>query len=373
MTTRLPLVRLDALPPALESTDRLYLKPLPDPALAAAPGALPLAGTPLRFDRLEILLRRSGGIGAAVAPVDRAREWFRGLAEPQALDAEKQLQRLTSARSPVAGIAMTGGAVMGIVNVTPDSFSDGGASLTPAGALVRGRDAVSEGADILDIGGESTRPGASPVDVDEELRRVLPAIERLAGLGAPLSIDSRKAPVMRAALDAGAGLVNDVSALQHDPESLDLVAGRAVPIVLMHAGGDPRTMQEDPIYDHVGLDVFDFLEARIEACTRAGIARDRIVVDPGIGFGKTLAHNIALLRDLALFHATGRPLLLGASRKSFIGRLTGEAVASRRVAGSIAAALLGIAAGAHVLRVHDVAGTVQAVALWRSVMDTEAG
>jgi dihydropteroate synthase len=226
---------------------------------------------------------------------------------------------------------------------------------------------LDAGAAILDIGGESTRPGADPVACEEELRRVVPVVEGLAGQGAVLSVDSRNSAVMAAALDAGAAIVNDVSALTHDPAALELVAERGAPVVLMHAQGDPRIMQQAPAYDHVALDIFDYLEGRIAACLAAGIPRARIAIDPGIGFGKTLEHNLILLRDLALFHGLGCPILLGASRKGFIGRLSGEAVASRRLAGSLAAALAGVRAGAHILRVHDVADTLQGLAVWQAI------
>ena len=221
-----------------------------------------------------------------------------------------------------------------------------------------------KGADILDIGAESTRPGAGPVDLEEELRRVMPVIEALAPrVRARLSIDTRKAEVMRRAARVGVALINDVSALTHDPAALQVAAESGLPVVLMHAQGDPRTMQDSPSYDDVVLDVYDWLGARIEACERAGIPRSRLIVDPGIGFGKTLAHNLALLGALSIFHGLGCAVMLGASRKSFIGTLTGADVEDR-LPGSIAAALLGVAQGVQILRVHDVAATRQALAVW---------
>jgi dihydropteroate synthase len=222
---------------------------------------------------------------------------------------------------------------------------------------------VAAGADIVDVGAESTRPGATDVSLSAELARLEPLLPGLAGLN--WSIDTRKAGVMAAALDAGAALVNDVSALGHDPASLALVAERGCPVVLMHAQGTPETMQLAPHYDDVLLDVYDWLEARIAACEAAGIARGRIIVDPGIGFGKTLQHNIALLRGLTLFHALGVPLLLGASRKALISRLAGEIAADARLPGSLALALHGAACGVQMVRVHDVPETVQALAVWR--------
>lgn len=258
--------------------------------------------------------------------------------------------------------------VMGIVNVTPDSFSDGGHWLDAGAAIAHGLQLEAEGADILDIGGESTRPGAEPIGVEEELRRVIPVIAALAKqVRVPISIDTRNAEVMRRAADAGARIINDVAALGYDPDALRVAAETGLPVVLMHAQGDPRTMQLDPRYDDVVLDVCDWLAARISVCEAAGIPRARIVVDPGIGFGKTLDHNLALIGSLGILHGLGCPILLGASRKSFIGHLTG-AEALDRLPGSIATALLGAAQGVQILRVHDVAATRQALAVWEGAM-----
>jgi dihydropteroate synthase len=224
---------------------------------------------------------------------------------------------------------------------------------------------VAAGADILDIGGESTRPGAAPVSVEEELGRVLPVIDALRPLvDAVISIDTRKAEVMRRAVAAGADLINDVSALTYDQEALATAAALQKPVVLMHAQGDPRTMQAAPQYAHVLLDVFDFLEARIEAATTAGLPREKLIIDPGIGFGKTVPHNLELLAGLALFHGLGIPLLVGASRKSFIGHLTGVPVAAERVHGSIGVGLAAMSQGAQIIRVHDVAETRQALTMF---------
>jgi dihydropteroate synthase len=250
---------------------------------------------------------------------------------------------------------------MGVVNVTPDSFSDGGLWLDAGAAVAHGRAMMAEGADLLDIGGESTRPGAEPVSEDEELRRVVPVLEGLAGAGAPTSIDTSKAAVARAALAAGASMVNDVTALRADPEMAAVVAEAGVECCLMHMLGEPRTMQDDPRYDDVVDDVKAFLEARLAFAVREGIAEDRVLLDPGIGFGKTLEHNLELLRRLEELVALGRPVVLGTSRKSFLGRLTGREVAADRVAGTVATNVLGLAAGATVFRVHDVAPTVDAL------------
>lgn len=228
---------------------------------------------------------------------------------------------------------------------------------------------MAEGADVLDIGGESTRPGAAEVAVTEEVARTAPVIAALreGGIATPISVDTRKAAVARAALAAGAGIVNDVAAMGFDPEMAPVVAGAGAPVILMHSIKTPATMQDDPRYEDVLLDVYDFLKARIAAAEVAGIARGRIMVDPGIGFGKTAAHNLALLRRLSLFHDLGVPLLLGVSRKRFIGTIGGEDRAERRMPGSVAVALAGVAQGAQVLRVHDVAETRQALRLWLAV------
>ena len=265
--------------------------------------------------------------------------------------------------------------LMGIVNVTPDSFSDGGEYLDPEVAIAHGRELVAEGAQILDIGGESTRPGAAEVGAAEERARVLPVIAGLAagergGAPARISIDTSKAEVAAAAIEAGATIVNDVTALA-DPEMAPLCAAAAEPkrpieLVLMHMQGTPRTMQEDPVYDDVVTDVRDFLAARIERALAAGVAEERIWIDPGIGFGKTLEHNLELLRRLGELRSLGRPIVLGTSRKSFIGKITGREV-GERLGGSIASAVLGVRAGAEVLRVHDVAATRDALAVAAAV------
>jgi dihydropteroate synthase len=252
--------------------------------------------------------------------------------------------------------------VMGVVNVTPDSFSDGGQWLDPEAAVAHGRELTAQGAHLLDIGGESTRPGAAPVDADEERRRVVPVVEGLAGGPARISIDTMKAPVAAAALDAGAQIVNDVTALRGDPEMAGLVADRGVGICLMHMRGEPRTMQDDPRYDDVVDDVRAFLEERMGAATAAGIAEERIWLDPGIGFGKTIDHNLELLRRLDELAALGRPLVIGTSRKSFLGRITGRE-AGERLPGTIATNVLALARGASIFRVHDVAEVAEALAV----------
>jgi len=256
---------------------------------------------------------------------------------------------------------------MGVVNVTPDSFSDGGDYIDPKVAIAHGLAQVVEGADILDIGGESTRPGATPLGIDEELARVIPVIEGLSGAGVPLSIDTRNAPIMQAAMAAGATIINDVSALSHDADSINVAAQTDAPVVLMHAKGTPQDMQDAPHYDDVVAEVFGYLSSRIDACIEAGIARARLIVDPGIGFGKTLEHNLALLGQLGQFHQLGCPILLGASRKRFIGELTGVTDPKDRMPGSVATALAAVAQGVHILRVHDVGLTKQAIDVWQAI------
>lgn len=253
--------------------------------------------------------------------------------------------------------------LMGIVNVTPDSFSDGGKYLDSGKAIAHGMRLVEEGAHILDIGGESTRPGAAPVSMEEELSRVIPVIEGLRGSGVMLSIDTRRAAVMAAAIGAGASMVNDVSALTHDRESLHLVAKAGVYVCLMHMKGDPRTMQDAPHYDDVFDEVYGYLLSRIDACKSTDIHMNRIIADPGIGFGKTLEHNLTLLNRLKEFESLAVPIMLGASRKRFIEAITGIAGPERRLAGSLAAAIAGYERGARVFRVHDVAETRQALAV----------
>ena len=252
--------------------------------------------------------------------------------------------------------------VMGIVNVTPDSFSDGGLWLDPGAAAAHGRELAAEGAAILDVGGESTRPGAEPVGAEEELRRVVPVIEARAGLdGVQLSVDTTKRAVAEAALAAGATLVNDVSALRFDPDLAGLCADARCDVCLMHMLGEPRTMQQDPRYDDVVDDVKAFLEERLGFATREGIAEERVLLDPGIGFGKTVDHNLELLRRMDELVALGRPVVVGTSRKSFLGRLTGVEDASARVAGTVATNVLALERGATVFRVHDVAPSVEAL------------
>jgi dihydropteroate synthase len=255
--------------------------------------------------------------------------------------------------------------VMGVLNVTPDSFSDGGRFLEHGAALAHARELIGEGADLLDIGGESTRPGAAPVSEDEELVRVIPLVEALRESGVPISVDTRRARVMRAALGTGASMINDVEALE-SPGALEAVAASDCAVCLMHKKGDPQTMQRDPRYADVVAEVKAYLAARIAAAEEAGVARERIAIDPGFGFGKTPAHNLELLRRLDEFRSLGVPVVAGFSRKSTLGVITGKPV-GERLAASLSAALLAAQRGAHILRVHDVAETRDALAVWQAL------
>jgi dihydropteroate synthase len=284
-----------------------------------------------------------------------------------------QWERLTSPRAPLRlgdrTVRLDQPQVMGIVNVTPDSFSDAGQLEQPSDAAAAGARMSEAGAAIIDIGGESTRPGAKPVWEGDEIARIDPVIRQLASGGGAISVDTRKAHVMTAALAAGARMVNDVSALTYDLRSAEVVAGAGVPVVLMHHKGKPETMQKDPRYDDVVVEVYLWLEERIAEAEEAGIARDRVLVDIGFGFGKTLAHNLELMNNLALFHSLGCPLVVGASRKRTIGALSNEAPVDERLGGSVAFALKAVEQGAQIVRVHDVPETVQALRIWRGLRD----
>jgi dihydropteroate synthase len=259
--------------------------------------------------------------------------------------------------------------VVGIVNATPDSFSDGGQFADAPAVAEAGADMAANGAAIVDVGGESTRPGAKPVWEGDEIARIEPVIRQLAAGGAAVSVDTRKADVMTAALAAGARIVNDVSALSYDDRSAGVIAAAGVPVILMHHQGAPETMQDNPRYDDVLVEVYLWLEQRIRAGEDAGIARDRILVDPGFGFGKNVAHNLELMNGLAMLHSLGCPIVVGASRKRSIGALSGEAPADRRLGGSIALAIKAVEQGVQLLRVHDVFETVQALRVWRGLRD----
>ncbi len=330
-----------------------YFRPLAQTGAPRPCGAHPIAGGWAWFTHAERLSRTGPGeilpVSAIPAPVLRA---------------------ISAPRRAILGLNWQAPRLMGILNVTPDSFSDAGRFAQAERAVAHARAMAQAGADILDIGGESTRPGAQTVPVEAEIERTAPVIAalRTEGLQTPISIDTRKAGVARAALAVGADMINDVAAFGYDSALADLVAAKAAPICLMHAQGTPETMQQAPHYENILLDVYDFLEEKLHEAEAAGIPRSRIVLDPGIGFGKTQAHNLALLRGLSLFHGLGCVLLLGVSRKRFIGTLGGADVPDRRAPGSIAVALGALAQGVQLLRVHDIAETRQALALTMAVI-----
>jgi len=353
--------------------DRLYLRPtgFVDAPFGYDAQVLRLAGGLCFFAQVELIEVRDGArVNQTLLPVEALESHINSLPTEMAEQADVAIRRLTARREPLQigsrTIALDQPQVMGILNVTPDSFSEAGAPGNPAG---RATDMLRDGAALIDVGGESTRPGAKLVWEGDEIARVQPVVQLLAAGGAAVSIDTRKAAVMEAALDAGAGLINDVSALTWDDRALAVVAERGCPVVLMHHQGTPETMQQDPRYNDVLIEVYDWLEARIEAAVAAGVARSNILIDPGIGFGKTLRHNLAVLNGLSLFHALGCPVVLGASRKRSIGALSREAEPDQRLGGSVALAVLGAAQGVQMVRVHDVFETVQALRVWRGLRD----
>ncbi|WP_206378381.1 dihydropteroate synthase [Sneathiella limimaris] len=260
--------------------------------------------------------------------------------------------------------------VMGIVNVTPDSFSDGGEFFGAKAAVAQAKQLLNQGADILDIGGESTRPGAETISVADEIGRVVPIIQEMSASEVVVSVDTRKAEVMQAALAAGANMINDITALEYDGKSLPTAVNSGKPVCLMHSSADPKVMQDNPQYDHALFDVIDYLRSRVELCVENGINREKIMLDPGIGFGKTLEHNLVLLKGLRFFHALGCPVLLGTSRKSFIAKVAGDIGPKERLPGSLTTVLAGLEAGIQIFRVHDVVETRQAIAIWQAIDNT---
>ncbi|HJT12184.1 MAG TPA: dihydropteroate synthase [Dongiaceae bacterium] len=319
--------------------------------------ALPLAGGPLAFATAEAIERAAGQEGNR-RPVT--------LGEARAF-APDLIEGLTRPRAHWAGFDLRRPLIMGVVNVTPDSFSDGGDFADASHAIDHARAMLAAGADIVDVGGESTRPGAKPIAPVDEAARVLPVVRALAHAGAVVSIDTRRASVMDQAVQAGAWIINDVSALTGDPASARVAARSGAAVVLMHMLGDPRTMQADPRYADVTCDLVDYFAGRLAELEVLGLDRARVAVDPGIGFGKTVQHNLQLLDELAAFHAFGCPILLGASRKSFIGRLSKDEKPKQRLAGTLAAHQAGFDRGVHIVRVHDVAEAFQARAIWAAV------
>jgi dihydropteroate synthase len=355
---------------------RLRLMPLglvsgaPAIAACAAGEGLALAGGAFAFSHAQVTGADAPG-DDALSVADLLR-WATQAARDGDDGPAELVARVSRPRADFAGLVLSGtGArprLMGVCNVTPDSFSDGGDHAATAQALAFAQRLFEAGADIIDVGGESTRPGADPVAVAVEIERVLPVVEGLVAQGMPVSIDTRRASVMRAAIDAGVALINDVSGLSDDPDALAVVAASDVPVVVMHMQGTPENMQDDPSYTDVVSEVYDALAVRVVACLDVGIAPERIAIDPGFGFGKTVAHNLELLSGLAQFHGLGCPIVVGLSRKSFIGALTGEEDPKQRVAGSVAAAIKALDQGAQIARVHDVAETRQAFDVWRAAL-----
>jgi len=359
MTATPPLQRVDTLPvpPFAVPT---WVRPIVVPA-----GDNVSAGGWARFDAVDVVQRDEAGIyRVARMTVDQ----LLSTASDSDL-AAATVQRITASRADFAGLSMEQPRLMGILNVTPDSFSDGGRHNAPARAVAAGRAMVAAGADIIDIGGESTRPGAEPVTRNQELARVLPPIAGLKGAGAVLSIDSRHAEVMSRACGAGAGIINDVNGLRGEG-ALEAAAATGAPVIIMHMNGTPETMQQDPVYGFAPVEIYEFLEDRIAAAEAAGIPRDNLAVDPGFGFGKTVAHNLEMMGWAALFHGLGVPVLIGASRKSSIARISNGEDADHRLAGSLVLAMQGVAQGCQLLRVHDVAETGQALAVQMALSNT---
>ena len=357
--------------------DQIYIQPLtfvPGPQ-GVEGDAVRLAGSMVYAREFAVMLRRDGQvIERHIVTKSTIDEVLGALPEEVGAEAEAQWSNLRMAHPPLElgsrTIRLDMPQVMGILNVTPDSFSDGGAFMDDPEAMQSQAAAMHEaGAAIIDVGGESTRPGAKDVWEGEEIKRVEPAIRHCAGMGAAVSVDTRRPAVMEVALEAGAHVINDVSALRYDPRSLEFAASSGAPVVLMHAPGTGEDLHADRDYTSVVFDVFDFLRTVRDRALDAGVAREKIVLDPGIGFGKSMADNLALLNAMPLFHALGQPLLLGASRKRMIGALSNEAPAHQRLGGSLAIAQVGMDAGVQLLRVHDVAETVQARNVWRGLRD----
>ena len=359
-------------------TARFYLRPtgLIDAPFGFDGQVVRLAGGLLWFGHVELTcIEGVGQTSTELMNIETLEARLAALPDPEAKRLQGVWSNITGSRSSLQLgeriIRVDEPQTVGILNITPDSFSDGGQFGDDAAAAAdAGVAMAAAGAAIIDLGGESTRPGAKPVWEGDEIARVIPVVERLAKAGTALSIDTRKAAVMEAALAIAPVMINDVSALTYDQRSAEVVAEAAGPVVLMHHQGSPETMQQAPHYDRpVLFEVYDWLEARIDAAVAAGIDRKRIIVDPGIGFGKTVQHNLQLINGLALLHGLGCPIMLGASRKRMIGALSGEAPADQRLAGSITLALKGAEQGVQLLRVHDVAETVQALRVWRGLRD----
>ena len=351
-----------------ESPTALILRPIGLLAGAVAQQAIStdrawrLVGGPLVFGALEVFLCRHDVVEIVDVTVSKLEEWAADEGGETAARVMAQKNALSQPRPPFAGLALDRPRVMGVVNVTPDSFYDGGRLMTVDQAVNHGRALQEAGADILDIGGESTRPGSECVSEQEEIDRVAPVVEQLAAEGALVSVDTRRASVMRIACAAGARIINDVSALA-DPGSMAVVADTGAAVILMHMQGTPRNMQDNPAYDHAPFQIMKSLMSRVAACEAAGIGLGNIAIDPGIGFGKSVGHNLEIIEQLSLFHAAGTAVMVGASRKSFIGAVANEIKADDRLPGSLAAATMATSQGVQLFRVHDVAETRQAISI----------
>ncbi|WP_417783890.1 dihydropteroate synthase [Terasakiella pusilla] len=338
---------------AVDLSKTVYLRPL-----------APYVDGGFDFPAYGLALRLNDTVQRYSLSHEELMNWASEEGEDLTVHVGQLLERIETPVRTFAGLTVTSRPlIMGIVNVTPDSFSDGGDNFDPAHAIAHGQQMLAQGADILDIGGESTRPGSAPVTIEEEIRRVVPVIEGLTHTGAKISIDTRNAAVMEAAIKAGAHIINDVTALEGDG-AVEVAAKLGVPVMLMHMQGQPQTMQENPVYDDCVLDIYDYLAERIKVCEAVGIKRANICTDPGVGFGKTLDHNMSVMNQLGLYHGLGCAVLLGASRKSFIAKICGDITAKERLPGSLSAVLKGAVNGAQIVRVHDVAETKQALDVW---------
>jgi dihydropteroate synthase len=341
-----------ALARGLSSLGRVYVKPV-------------LEADGREFCSVELLIDRPDREMLRLrAGISEIESWAKAEGRDVTRRVGSLIGHCRAGRLARAGMSFENPRIMGVLNVTPDSFSDGGLFDDAEGAVAQGRRMIADGADIIDIGGESTRPGATTTPADQEIARIRPVITALREAGRPLSVDTRNAATMDTVVGLGCTMINDISALEHDPMAMPVAASSDAVVALMHNRGNPASMQQRTDYRNILTEVFDYLQARITACETAGLARSRIVVDPGLGFGKTGAQNFALLRDLSLFRGLGVPLLVGVSRKSFIGRATGVGEARERVAGSVGGGLWAVAQGADIIRVHDVLETRQALDVW---------
>ncbi len=327
---------------------------------------LPFAGTDRAFSALKVITRSNDNVTSKIVTIEALSKYLKTLSPELRQEINKLVENITRPRPFIRlqnGMLLDWSKplIQGVLNTTPDSFSDGGSFANFSDAVAHADQMINFGVDIIDVGGESTKPGAVPVSIDQEMGRVIPVIEQLSKKDIPISIDSRNSDVMLAAFNAGAHIINDVSALTYDPVAMKAVKETKMPVILMHAQGTPQTMQHNPSYENVVLDIYEFLENRINACVHAGISRQMIMIDPGIGFGKTLDHNLEILSNLSIFHALGVPIVIGVSRKRFIGELSGEDTPRKRFPGSIAAALCAIEQGVQIIRVHDVVETRQAI------------